>query len=54
MSEGVRFCWHCDEPITKEWPGKEIAGHSPSAGGAQITVHVKCPRMPAYVRRTPR
>ncbi|WP_167532700.1 hypothetical protein [Streptomyces alboniger] len=54
MSEGVRYCGHCDEPITPENPGTVTVKISISAGGAVIRRHDKCPQLPAYVRRTPR
>ncbi|MEU1128337.1 hypothetical protein ABZ383_00475 [Streptomyces sp. NPDC005900] len=54
MSEGVRFCWHCDAPITKGCPGTSMPKESGSAGGAVVWWHIKCPRLPAFVGRTPR
>lgn len=53
MSEGKRLCWRCDEPITKGQPHTEYPKISLSAGGAQIVLHNRCRRPPAFVRRTP-
>ncbi|MFF8657028.1 hypothetical protein [Streptomyces huasconensis] len=44
MSEGIRYCWRCDKPITKEHPGTSAVKVSISAGGAVIWLHKKCPR----------
>ncbi|MGW0537792.1 hypothetical protein [Streptomyces sp. NPDC003032] len=54
MSEGVRYCWRCDAPITKEWPGTSVVKVSMSAGGAVIWIHKECPKPPAFVIRIPR
>ncbi|WP_164551782.1 hypothetical protein [Streptomyces sp. WAC 01529] len=53
MSEGTRFCSHCDEPITKDHPGTSTLKHSISGAGALIWTHNECPRLPAFVRRYP-
>ncbi|MEU1117820.1 MULTISPECIES: hypothetical protein [unclassified Streptomyces] len=52
MSEGTRFCWRCDEPITAGQPVVEAVKVSMSAGGHAITLHETCPVRPAFVRRT--
>ncbi|MEU1022971.1 hypothetical protein ABZ366_12935 [Streptomyces sp. NPDC005904] len=54
MSEGVRYCWRCDAPITKEHPSTSAVKASTSVGGATVRLHTKCPRLPTFVRRTPR
>ncbi|MEU1022976.1 hypothetical protein ABZ366_12960 [Streptomyces sp. NPDC005904] len=54
MTEGVRYCWRCDTPITKEHPGTSAVKASISADGATVWLHTKCPRLPTFVRRTPR
>ncbi|WP_159043916.1 MULTISPECIES: hypothetical protein [unclassified Streptomyces] len=53
MSEGTPLCWRCDQPITTDRPGREYAKISISAGGAQILLHDECPKLSAFVRRTP-
>ncbi|MCX4671571.1 hypothetical protein OG453_33615 [Streptomyces sp. NBC_01381] len=52
MSGG--FCWRCDQPIKPGQPVETYAKVSISAGGRIVTMHTKCPKRPAYVRRTPR
>ncbi|MEU1022745.1 hypothetical protein ABZ366_11775 [Streptomyces sp. NPDC005904] len=54
MSEGVRLCWRCDAPITRECPGTSMPKESGSAGGAVVWWHVRCPQPSAFVRRTAR
>ncbi|MEU1022206.1 hypothetical protein ABZ383_18395 [Streptomyces sp. NPDC005900] len=54
MSEGVRYCWRCDAPITAKHPGSSAVKVSVSAGGAVIWLHIECPRLPAFVTRIPR
>ncbi|MEU1025773.1 hypothetical protein ABZ366_27605 [Streptomyces sp. NPDC005904] len=54
MSEGTRFCWRCDAPITKERPGTSMPKESGSVGGAVVWWHTgDCPQLAAFVRRTP-
>ncbi|MFD4631216.1 hypothetical protein ACFVYR_18450 [Streptomyces sp. NPDC058284] len=53
MSEGTRFCWRCDEPITAGQPVVTAVKLSISAGGSTVVLHKDCPKRPAYVRRTP-
>ncbi|MEU1019255.1 hypothetical protein [Streptomyces sp. NPDC005898] len=52
MNEGVRYCWRCDAPITKERPGTSMPKESGSAGGTVVWWHIKCPQPPTFVRRT--
>ncbi|MEU1021910.1 hypothetical protein ABZ366_07395 [Streptomyces sp. NPDC005904] len=54
MSEGIRYCWRCDAPSTKERPGTSMPQESASAGCDTIWLHTKCPRLPTFVRHTPR
>ncbi len=54
MSEGVRYCWRCDAPITEKHPGTSAVKVSISAGGAVIWLHKECPRLPPFVIRIPR
>ncbi|MFF8658033.1 hypothetical protein [Streptomyces huasconensis] len=54
MSGVVRYCWRCDEPITKERPGTSAVKVSISAGGAVVWLHKKCPKRPELAISTPR
>lgn len=51
MSEGTRYCWRCDQPVTRQCPGTSAVKVSLSAGGAVISIHDKCPKPPPFVRR---
>lgn len=53
MSEGARFCGHCDEPITEGQKFATFAKVSISAGGVAVRVHEKCAKRAGYVRRHP-
>lgn len=54
MSEGTRFCGHCDQPITQGQKVRTFAKVSISAGGITIRLHERCAERAAYVRRLPR
>ncbi|MEU6989278.1 hypothetical protein ABZ953_01260 [Streptomyces sp. NPDC046465] len=47
MSEGTRFCWRCDEPITRGQVVVTAVKVSMSAGGHSILLHERCPKRPA-------
>ncbi|MEU6993147.1 hypothetical protein ABZ953_21120 [Streptomyces sp. NPDC046465] len=53
MSEGPRFCWRCDEPITCGQTVVTVVKVSMSAGGRSVSLHETCLKRPTYVRRTP-
>ncbi|WP_367041627.1 hypothetical protein [Streptomyces sp. Je 1-332] len=53
MSEGPRYCGHCDEPITEGQKFRTFAKVSISAGGITIRVHEACAERPTFVRRRP-
>ncbi|MFI1678856.1 hypothetical protein [Streptomyces sp. NPDC020607] len=48
---GPRYCWRCDQPITTGQTAQTVAKDSLSAGGANIELHEKCAKRPAYTRR---
>lgn len=53
MSEGTRFCGHCDQPITQGQKFRTFAKISISAGGITVRLHEWCLERAKYVRRHP-